>query len=466
MDGKYPKEPILLVDDEEEVLKGFTAILRSAGMNNVVAILRSEEVLPFLSARQASVILLDLIIPAVPGTELLDSLRNDYPETPVIIVTGTEDLYTAVECMKKGAFDYLVKVVEENTLIASVRRAVEMQELKSENLELKRRFLSSEITHPQAFEEIITRSPKLKSIFLYMEAIAAIPKPVLITGETGTGKELIARALHRLSGRRGRYIAVNISSFDDTLFSDTVFGHKKGAFTGADMSESGLIESAAGGTLFLDEIGDLSPPSQVKLLRLLENGEYLPLGSSFMKKSEARIIVATNKNIENEVEEGRFRRDLYYRLFTHHIKVPPLRERREDIPLLVEHFFTRTAEELARDRPDIPGELLNILEGYPFPGNVRELESLIQDAMSRSTEEKFLWEKVAERIGIRTPPAPENDKNGHVIFLEKMPTIKQVTEKLIDEALDRAGGNQTVAAKMLGISQQALSRRLKQRNTT
>jgi DNA-binding NtrC family response regulator len=404
-------------------------------------------------------------MPGIPGKDPLQESKQNYTEVPVIIITGTDDLNTAVECMKLGAFDYLVKVVEESKLVAAVKRAVEFQDLRRENLQLKDHFLSSEVTQPEVFSDIVTISPKMRSIFLYMETVASTPKPILITGETGVGKELIARALHELSGRKGNYVAVNISSFDDTLFSDTVFGHRKGAFTGAETAKEGLIETASGGTLFLDEIGDLSPTSQIKLLRLLENGEYLPLGSSFMKKSESRILVATNRDLEAEVQSGRFRKDLYFRLFTHHINIPPLRQRKEDLPILTEYFFSKAAEELGRPKPGIPSQLLSILENYSFPGNIRELESFIQDTMSRSEPGTFRWEIIAERTGITKPADEEDKETPRVIFLNALPSLKAVSEILIDEALKRSGGNQSIAARKLGISQQALSKRLKQRKS-
>ena len=235
-----------------------------------------SDVLDTRSKQDIGALLLDLTMPNLTGEELLPLIHLDYPDLPIIMVTGTADLATAVECMKMGAFDYLVKPIETRKLIATVKRAVEIQELRQENEALQRNILANELEHPEAFLEIITGNDKIRSILLYVEAIARTVQPVLITGETGVGKELVARGIHKSSGRQGEYTAINVAGFDDNMFADALFGHKKGAFTGAEQTRKGMIERASFGTLFLDEIGDLSHTSQVKLLRLLEAGEYFP----------------------------------------------------------------------------------------------------------------------------------------------------------------------------------------------
>jgi DNA-binding NtrC family response regulator len=292
-----------LVDDEEQALKSFEMVLRSASMNNFISCHDSRDVMPLLHSRDIEVMLLDLRMPHISGEELLPKIISDYPEVPVIIVTGANDVETAVKCMQQGAFDYIVKPAEKSRLVASTRRAVEIRELQRENRLLKTHVLSNKLDTPEAFSEIITISTGMRSIFQYVEAIAASPRPVLITGETGVGKELIARAVHRLSHRTGAFVPVNVAGLDDNVFADTLFGHKKGAFTDAREARSGLVEQAAGGTLFLDEIGDLNTASQVKLLRLLQEGEYFPLGSDLAKRSNARIVVAGRLAVVREVSQ-------------------------------------------------------------------------------------------------------------------------------------------------------------------
>jgi len=320
-----------------------------------------------------------------------------------------------------------------------------------------------------AFAEIITEDPQMIAIFQYIESIAGTTQPVLITGETGVGKELIAKAIHSLSGRKGRFVAVNVAGLEDQVFNDTLFGHVKGAFTGADTSRQGLIESAAGGTLFLDEIGDLSVTSQAKLLRLLQESEFFPLGSDKIRKTDARIEAATNQDLWVLQRNGKFRRDLNFRIRTHHIHVPPLHERSGDILLLFEHFLTRISQELGRDKPGYPAELVSILRGYAFPGNIRELGTMVFDVLCRIQSDFLSRDVFNHHIASQTKvvAVPRQDVETDIppaVFSSELPTIKQATQLLINEALRRSGGNQTAAARMLGVSQPALSKRMKKRD--
>ncbi len=315
---------------------------------------------------------------------------------------------------------------------------------------------------------IITNSPAMHAIFQYIESIAPTSQPVLITGETGVGKELIARSIHRISQVKGPLVTVNAAGLDDTVFSDTLFGHSKGAFTGADRIRSGLIEKANWGTLVLDEIGDLSHASQVKLLRLIQEGEYLPLGQDDPKYSNARILAATNMDLWTLQRSGRFREDLNFRLRTHHIHIPPLRDRIQDLPLLLNHFFKKAAETLNKKIPTPPKELVTLLSTYSFPGNIRELQSLVFDAVSRHTSRILSLDSFKAHIETERRIKKETAGNGLdetelVSFPDELPTIKEAITLLVDEALKRADGNQTIAAKMLGISRQALGKRLKTR---
>lgn len=322
-------------------------------------------------------------------------------------------------------------------------------------------------TKPAPFEKIITDNTEMLSIFQYTSAIATTNEPVLITGETGVGKELIAKAIHELSGLKGSLVPVNTAGLDDTMFSDTLFGHNKGAFTGADQARPGLIVRAENGTLFLDEVGDLSMASQVKLLRLLQEGEYMPLGQDEIKQAKVRIITVTNQDLWHLQRIGKFRKDLNFRLRTHHIHVPPLRERMDDLPLLVAHFLEKAAEALNKKKPTAPRELIPLLRTYSFPGNIRELQAIIFDAVSRHTDKVLSLSSFKSHIigghKDRFEPIP-SELDGEVTglrFPKQLPTLKEASRLLVAEAMKRAGGNQSLAARMLGVTQQALSKRLK-----
>ena len=464
----YPQLPVLMVDDEVQALNSFEMVLRSASMNHILRCQDSRKVTEIFSSQEIEVMMLDLSMPHVSGEELLLSVTKDYPEVPVIVITGSNDVDTAVACMKTGAFDYMVKPVEKSRLISGVKRAIELRELQRENKLLRAHVLSDKLEHPEAFSEIVTESPVMRSIFQYIEAISVSPQPILITGETGVGKELVSKAIHRLSQRKGAFVPVNVAGLDDNVFADTLFGHRKGAFTGADQARNGLVEQASGGTLFLDEIGDLSPVSQVKLLRLLQDGEYFPLGSDVGKRSDARVVVATNQNIQALQESGKFRKDLYYRLCCHQIHLPPLRERREDLPVLLDHFIEKASGTLGKKKPTPPGELLTLLSTYGFPGNIRELQSIILDAVSSHKSGKLSMEGFKSYLRQKQPTLDGDSKNSLqgerflVSFSEPLPTLKQTEQLLISEAMKRARRNQATAAQLLGITRQALNKRLKQ----
>jgi DNA-binding NtrC family response regulator len=279
----FPESPVLLVDDESQFLQSASFSLKSAGISNIMTCNDSREVMKILETTRPELVLLDIMMPFITGKELLPLICGKFPGLHIIIMTAINEVETAVECMKSGACDYLVKPVDKTRLVSSVKKAIDMTELLKENTRLKDSLLSVNLRHPEAFEAVITRNPAMLSIFRYIEAVAKSPMPVLITGETGTGKELLAHAVHAASGRKGEYVALNVAGLDDQLCADTLFGHKKGAFTGAQADRAGLVAKAAGGTLFLDEIGDLSRESQIKLLRLIENKEYFPVGGEDRK---------------------------------------------------------------------------------------------------------------------------------------------------------------------------------------
>ncbi|SHI88523.1 DNA-binding transcriptional response regulator, NtrC family, contains REC, AAA-type ATPase, and a Fis-type DNA-binding domains [Malonomonas rubra DSM 5091] len=457
---------LLLVDDEAAWLHGMRLTLARIGLTRVEQCLDSREVMGILQRQKIDLILLDLTMPYLTGDELLPLISAEYPEIPVIVLTGLNQLEIAVECMRLGAFDFFVKSVEAERLTLGIRRALRMQEALRENQRIKTSLIHDELEHPGAFSEIITQNKQMSTLLKYVEAVSGSKQPILISGESGVGKELIARAIARLYNPDAPYVAVNVAGLDDNMFSDTLFGHCKGAFTGADKDRPGMIEQAGAGVLFLDEIGDMTPSSQVKLLRLLQEGEYFPLGSDRPKRSQARIVVATNRNLEQMQHAGEFRKDLYYRLKTHQIELPPLRNRRDDIPLLLDHFLRLSAAELGKKVPTPPPELEVLLSTYHFPGNVRELAGMVYDAVSRHQTGKLSQSSFKQAIGshpLKGIKAEDRTSTGESLlsFHQELPTLAEAANLLVEEAMKRAQNNQTIAAQLLGISRPALSKRLK-----
>ena len=464
----YPHFGVLLVDDEAPWLRSLRLTLeRSAGITNIVTCQDSLAVMDLLEQHEIGLVLLDLNMPHLSGDQLICQIAERHPEIAVIVISGMNQIESAVNCIKQGAFDYFVKTVEEDRLVSGVLRAIRMLELERQNREMSSRMLSGELKHPAAFAGIVTTDRAMHAIFSYIEAVALSSEPLLILGESGVGKELIAKAAHTLSGCRGQLVAVNVAGLDDVVFADTLFGHVRGAFTGADQPRRGMVEEAADGTLFLDEIGDLSIASQVKLLRLLQEGEYFPLGSDRPKRLKARVVVATHQNLALRQESGSFRRDLYYRLCTHLVQIPPLRERKGDLPPLLDHFLEEAARALGKKKPTPPRELLQLLATYAFPGNVRELKALVYNAVSVHRDrvlsmDTFLRTIIRPDVKQSAPATSQAERNLYA-GLERLPTFGEAAELLVEEAMTRANGNQTIAARLLGISQPALSKRLKLR---
>jgi len=463
----YPSFGVLLVDDELPWLRSLSLTLEGpGGITNLHQCADSREVMAVLRSNDIGLVLLDLTMPDISGEELLAQIVEEFPHIRVIILSGMNQLETAVSCMRAGAFDYFVKTVDEGRLIEGVLRAIRMVELEYENRAIRHRFFRDELDSPEVFHAIVTKNAAMRACFHYLEAVAPSCQPILITGESGVGKELIADAIHTLSGNSGELVSVNVAGLDDNMFADTLFGHVRGAFTGADNVRKGMIERAAGGTLFLDEIGDLSISSQVKLLRLLQSGEYYPLGSDQPKQMTARVIVATHADLDAKMAAGEFRRDLYYRLYSHHVHIPPLRERKEDLPLLLDHFLTEAADKLNKKKPTPPKELAVLLSTYDFPGNIRELEAMVYDAVSQHQNKTLSMQSFLTRIGSQLEQPQLNcsfsDENPFA-SLSVLPTLQQAAQLLVDEAMQRSCGNQSIAARLLGISQPALSKRLKEK---
>ncbi len=463
---KNPGPAILVVDDDPVAVELIQVALHAHGMDNVVFCTDSRNATSLVETTPLAAVLLDLFMPEVSGFEILEYIVQNQPDLPVIVLTSNDSIDAAVRCMRIGAFDFMVKPVDRNRLVSAVNHALRVRDLE-DRLTL---FTTdgTEVSgprRPELFEAIITRSPRMEAIFQYVEAIGPSPRAVLITGESGTGKELLARAIHDASVRSGQFVPVNVAGLDDVMFSDTLFGHTRGAFTGADRSRSGLVEKASQGTLFLDEIGDLELSSQVKLLRLLQEGEFYPLGSDEPSRVNLRVVAATNVDLTARQKSGAFRRDLYYRLVSHLINVPPLRERPEDIPVLLDHFVEETARSMNREPPVIPPDIRAVLQEYEFPGNVRELQAIAADAVSQAQGRTLPTDVVRRYLRLHgmedmVPPS----ETARFTWNGSFPTLQEAEDFLIMDALERCDGNQTAAARLLGVAQSTLSRRLRKQS--
>lgn len=469
---------ILIVEDERDIFDTYCRVLRHSGFSQIYGCATAAEARAMSQKKGADLILLDLNLRKDSGLDLLTYFQEVLPETPVVVITGNCDTSVAVACIKAGAYDYLTKPVDPERFLATAQNALAWHQVISENRKLSQVLFSGEPKNAQAFSAIVTQAPALQKLFAYAEMVADSPRPILITGENGTGKELLARAIHDAGGRaREPWVAVNVAGLDDHAFSDTLFGHTKGAFTGAAAGRAGLVEQAQGGDLLLDEIGDLRIESQIKLLRLLQESEYRPLGADSPRACRARILATTNCDLTQAVKSGIFRADLYYRLKFHHLHLPPLRERASDIPLLSNWLLEKAAKELGCERTTIEPSALAWLCHQPFPRNIRELEGLLFDATARfagksiplshfvddsgDTAEKIL-ESYARVSDFSASFVCEAVGYGAVDFgaCPVLPTLGAARASLIREALRRSGGNQAAAARMLCITPQALSKSL------
>ncbi len=459
------KQTILVLDDDQSFLDGMRRLLISSNFKDVVTIDKSSELLEVLEQGEFSALLMDWIMPGLGGADLLPIVIERYPDMPVIIMTGINDPQHIVGCIKQGAFDYITKTIDPARILSSIDKACQFNEITRQNRQLKRYLLGETLLSPEIFSGILTVNPHMQAIFKIIETMSMSSNPVMITGETGVGKELIARAIHRSSGVNGDFVALNVAGLDDQMFTDTLFGHRKGAFTGAHEAREGLISKARGGTLFLDEIGDLGSDSQVKLLRLLQEREYYRLGSDVLIKSDARIITASNADFNAVVSQGQFRRDLYHRLRSHHIHIPPLRERTEDIPLLIDHYLQNAAVSMGRSMPSLSGEASVALMAYQYSGNVRELINLVHNAVACNNSSTLA---LKDFPGIDSTAPPDSRKFSifqdkqfrlHAIF-PQFPTLESVENLLISEALRLSTGNKSIAADLLGIARSTLHRKL------
>ena len=436
---------ILIVDDEKSIRSSIDLILRRAG-HDVECVASVEEADATLRSESFDLVLSDVRLRGASGMELLKRIQKDHARVGVVMMSGFATVEQAVRAIRLGASDYLAKPFETDELLDAVDAAL--------NSEAKARpELVASPTPGRTSDEVVGRSKAILDLLDLVRRTATTDSTVLITGETGTGKELIGRAIHRGSGRRSRvFSAVNSAAFPETLLESELFGHRKGAFTGASANKKGLFESADGGTFFLDEVAEMPLSMQAKLLRFLQTGEIRPVGAEETRCVDVRLVAATNKDLEREVEAGRFREDLYYRLAVIPVHVPPLRERGSDIPLLAVHFLRGFAKKLAKDVTSIDPECMDLLCSYAWPGNVRELENCIERCVALSTDTKIAPLDLPLRVRDRSGPA---DPSG-------VASLQGMERTHILNTLDKVNWNRRRAAELLEISTTTLWRRLKE----
>ena len=441
------EQRVLIVDDEEGLRHSLSVHLKKAGFQPTTAA-GAAEALAVLEREPFDVILCDIRMPEMDGLELLGALQKQGIESTVIMMSAYGDTDTAIEAMRGGAYDYIAKPFRKDEVILAIRKAEERETLRRENRQLK-----AAVERAYRFENIVSKSPAMLAIFDTIRRIADYRTTVLITGESGTGKELIARAIH-FNGRwkDAPIVTVNCGAIPEPLLESELFGHVRGAFTDAHSDKVGLIQEADGGTLFLDEIGELPPPLQVKLLRVLQDGVIRKVGGTRSIQVEVRVIAATVRDLEQDIRHGRFREDLYYRLNVFPIHLPPLRERPEDIPLLVDHFVFRFNAKLGLALQGVSKEALALLMKYPWPGNIRELENTLERAAVLTPSEWIEPASLPAKVqDYETAPTTPDSRD-----LSIKRNARMLEERLIRAALVRTNGNRTQAAKLLDISHRAL----------
>jgi len=444
---------VLVVDDEENLRVILRTLLRRHGYE-VETAASGEEALGMVDSFGPDFVLTDVRMPKMGGLDLLATLKAKHNDATVIVMSAYGNMDLAIEAMKAGAYDYVQKPFKPDEVVLALRKAEERELLRREN-----RALREEIRKEHRFESILAKAQSMQDIFRTIAKIADYKTTVLVTGESGVGKELVARAIHQRSSRRGGpFVAVNCGAIPENLLESELFGHKKGAFTDAVQDRRGLFEEATGGSLFLDEIGELPLNLQVKLLRVLEDEKIRRLGETRDVKVDVRIIAATHRDLTAETKAGRFREDLFYRLNVLPIHVPPLRERREDIPLLIDHFVTRNNIRLGTQVRGLDTEARRLLFEYPWPGNVRELENTIERAMVLCESDQVAAVDLPERIREARDPIQMQLTSGE---LSVKKTVRVIEEVLIRRALQKTKGNRTRAAEVLEISHRALLYKIK-----
>ncbi len=455
-----PLARLLVVDDEENMVHFLTKLLRAEGFE-VEGVGTGEAALERLRAAPFELVLTDLKLPDTDGIEILKGARELQPEAVVVLITAYGTIESAIEAMRAGAYDYVSKPFRASEILQVVDKALERVRLRREVSQLRQA-----VAERFGFASLVGKSPKMQEVYTQIEKVAATRGTVLIQGESGTGKELVAKAIHFNSSRKsGPFVVIDCGAIPEALQESELFGHERGAFTGAIATKKGLFEEAHGGTLFLDEVAELAPGLQAKLLRALQDGEIRRVGGTKTLHVDARVIAATNRDLAAEVREGAFREDLFYRLNVFPIFLPPLRERREDLPLLVDHFLDRLARDGGKPPKRLSPEALRAMMTHPWAGNVRELEHALERAALLSEAETITDRDLPPEI-----LAPKDEltvvlPDSAVSFKETMARlIRDAETRLIRRALAQAGGNRTEAARILGISRRTLLYKLNEYN--
>ncbi len=439
---------ILVADDEKDILRALEFLLRGEGYS-VKTALDGEEALEIFRKEPCDIVLTDLKMPGMDGLGLLDRIKTLNPAAIVVLMSAYATVESAVEAMKKGAADYIVKPFINEEVKMTVRRLLEQERLRTENIALRRQLAQ----HRQKCKEIIFISDCMVKVFELLESVIPTKSNILLTGESGTGKGAIAELIHCSSPRTDKpFIAINCSAIPEGLLESELFGYKKGAFTGANADKKGLIELAHDGTLLLDEIGDMPPALQAKILKVLETGEVMPLGDARTRHADVRLISATNKDLEACIREGHFREDLYYRLSVFEVRVPPLRERVEDIPLLIEHFIKKYAVINKKNMTGISPEAKKVLTGYKWPGNVRELSNAMERAVVLAR---------SDLVGVDELPDRIRSRHGEEKACSLRESINDFERAIILRALEANRRNKDATAQSLGIDLVTLYRKLK-----
>ena len=440
---------ILIVDDDDIARKNLSRILQREGFE-VSAAKTGSTALERLNDSAYDLVMTDLVMEDLNGLELLARIKNQYPYLEVILITGYASIPTAIEAIKKGAYHYIEKPIRPAEMVHLARQAIEKKRLREQVVKLEAR-IKGDLAEPV----LIGQSQKMVEVTKLIKQVATVDCSVLITGESGTGKELAASMIHYHSPRRNkRFLAINCGGFAEELLANELFGHEKDAFTGASSARAGLLETASGGTLLLDEIGDMPPSMQVKLLRAIQEQELIRVGGTRPIPIDVRVISATNQDLKKAVSAGLFRQDLFYRLNVVSIDVPPLRDRRADIPLLALFFLRRFAKQFDREIKGFAEETLEVLRNYYFPGNVRELENIIEHAVAMARNDTISVKDLPSdfsEIGVFSFEAPDS----------QVMTLREMERKYIEWVLGRVGRNKTQAAKLLGIDRSSLWRHLK-----
>jgi DNA-binding NtrC family response regulator len=448
------KAPILVVDDDDGLLASIHAVLVGAGFPEPKLISEGAKTLETIACGHFRLVLLDLMMPDADGMALLREIKAQHPHIECIVFTARDDVETAIQAVRYGAYDYLVKGQNNERLIITISRALERFALRQERRLLSRRSSFRDLKHPEAFADCVAVDPSMAVVFRQAEAVAPTDYSVVITGESGTGKEMLARALHRLSNRsQASFIAVNMAAFNRGLFEDDFFGHTRGAYTHAVSAKKGFLEEAQGGTLFLDEITELDLALQGKLLRVIEEKELYRLGSTRLRHIDVRFIAATNRDIHQEIDAGRFRADLFYRLNTCNITLPPLRSRPRDIIPLAEHFLQIHAARLGKSIRGLNTDLKARLQAHAFPGNVRELQNIIAAAVLAEESDRLGLKSVA--TALPAPPHPNKQDD------EPLLSLAELERRHIRRVLDACRGDRAKAAKILAINPSTVYRKIK-----